>query len=110
MLSTELRAPEPFDFHLTASHQTYFRGKAGADLYVDGAYYRALRLGDRVIAAAVCEKNPGMLEIWLPGGGSEADMEPAGAAVGQPQSAEKGSESFGDFPEALDEEDDDLPF
>jgi DNA-3-methyladenine glycosylase II len=74
VLSTELRAPEPFDFHLTASHQTYFRGKAGADLYVDGAYYRALRLGDRVIAAAVCEKNPGMLEIWLPGGGSEADL------------------------------------
>ena len=74
MLSTELRAPEPFDFHLTASHQTYFRGKAGADLYVEGAYYRALRHDDRVIAAAVREKRPGMLGIWLPGGGSEADL------------------------------------
>jgi DNA-3-methyladenine glycosylase II len=74
VLSTEIRAPEPFDFHLTASHQTYFRGKAGADLYVDGCYYRALRHEDRVIAAAVREKNPGMLEIWLPGGGSAADL------------------------------------
>jgi DNA-3-methyladenine glycosylase II len=72
--STKLRAPELFDFHLTVSHQTYFRGKAGADLYINGSYYRALRYEDQVIAAAVREKPPGMLEIWLPGGDSEADL------------------------------------
>jgi len=44
------------------------------------------------------------------GGRSEAEMEPTGAAVGQTESAEQGSETFKDFPEALDEEDDDLPF
>ena len=44
------------------------------------------------------------------GGSSEAEMEPTGAAVGQTESAEQGSETFKDFPEALDEEDDDLPF
>ncbi|MEE9534419.1 MAG: single-stranded DNA-binding protein [Acidimicrobiia bacterium] len=43
-------------------------------------------------------------------GSSEAGMETAGAAVGQTESAEQGSEAFKDFPEALDEEDDDLPF
>ena len=40
------------------------------------------------------------------GGGSEAEPVPAG--VEEPAGA--GSESFKDFPEALDEEDDDLPF
>ena len=44
------------------------------------------------------------------GGGSEAGMEPAGAAVGGAPPAEQGSQSLEDFPEALDEEDDDLPF
>ena len=51
-----------------------------------------------------------MMMLTGRGGGSDAAMEPAGAAVGQTPSGEKGSESFEDFPEALDEEDDDLPF
>ncbi len=44
------------------------------------------------------------------GGSPEAGMEAAGAAVGQTESAEQASETFKDLPEALDEEDDDLPF
>ena len=44
------------------------------------------------------------------GGSPEAGMEPAGAAVEQTESGEQGSETFKDLPEALDEEDDDLPF
>ena len=43
-------------------------------------------------------------------GGSGADMETAGAAAGQAAPSDSGSKSFSDFPEALDEEDDDLPF
>ncbi len=41
------------------------------------------------------------------GGGAEAETAPAAVAAGSPA---PGSESFKDFPEALDEEDDDLPF
>jgi single-strand DNA-binding protein len=41
------------------------------------------------------------------GGGAEAETAAAGVAAGSPA---PGSESFKDFPEALDEEDDDLPF
>ena len=43
MRTTTIPLPEPFDFHLTVGHQTHFRGRAGADLYTDGTYYRALR-------------------------------------------------------------------
>lgn len=50
-LSARLPAPDPFDFHLTVSHQTYFRGRAGADLYDNGTYYRALRRDDSVVVA-----------------------------------------------------------
>jgi len=46
------------------------------------------------------------------GGGADRDgaSEPARARAAQPAAAEAKSESFDDFPEALDEEDDDLPF
>jgi single-strand DNA-binding protein len=43
------------------------------------------------------------------GGADNGGESPRGRAV-QPAVAEKKSESFDDFPEALDEEDDDLPF
>lgn len=42
-------------------------------------------------------------------GGGRRAAAPA-AAGSTPGSAKKGDESFGDYPEALDEEDDDLPF
>lgn len=44
------------------------------------------------------------------GGGTDVGMEPAGATAGKAAQGDSGSESFEDFPEALDEEDDDLPF
>ena len=46
--------------------------------------------------------------MMLSGRGGSGEMEPVGAAVEDAQSTK--SESFSDFPEALDEEDDDLPF
>ncbi len=46
--------------------------------------------------------------MMLSGRGGSGEMEPVGAAVEDAQSTKSGS--FSDFPEALDEEDDDLPF
>ena len=46
--------------------------------------------------------------MMLSGRGGEGAMEPVGAAVEGAAASEP--ESFSDFPEALDEEDDDLPF
>jgi 3-methyladenine DNA glycosylase/8-oxoguanine DNA glycosylase len=66
--------PDPFDFHLTVGHQTYFRGRAGADLYADGVYYRALRRGDAVVAAAAKPTSHGSLDVWLPAGGTPDDL------------------------------------
>jgi len=43
-------------------------------------------------------------------GGSDTGGEAPRGRATQPAAAEKKSESFDDFPEALDEEDDDLPF
>ena len=44
------------------------------------------------------------------GGGSDTDGDFSKGRAVQPVAAEAKSESFDDFPEALDEEDDDLPF
>lgn len=46
--------------------------------------------------------------MMLSGRGGSGEMEPVGAAVEDAASTNSGS--FSDFPEALDEEDDDLPF
>ncbi len=85
--------------------------KKGDRVYIDGRIeYRTWedREGKTRYTTEIIGRE--MMMLSGRGGGSEAGMEPAGAAVGQPQVAEKGSESFKDFPEALDEEDDDLPF
>lgn len=74
MLSTTLTAPDLFDFNLTLGHQTYFRGRAGADLYVDGTYYRAIRRGANVIAVTAREVEPGQIEVALPLGGTDSDL------------------------------------
>ena len=63
MLSTTLTTPDPFDFNLTVGHQTYFRGRAGADLFVDGTYYRAIRRGADVLAVTAREAGPGQIEV-----------------------------------------------
>jgi len=44
------------------------------------------------------------------GGGDAGATEPARSRAAQPAVAESKTESYDDFPEALDEEDDDLPF
>ena len=44
------------------------------------------------------------------GGGGNEGGEPARSRAVQPATADAKTESFDDFPEALDEEDDDLPF
>ncbi len=85
--------------------------KKGDRVYIDGRIeYRTWedREGKTRYTTEIIGRE--MMMLSGRGGSSEAGMEPAGAAVGQPQPAEKGSESFEDFPEALDEEDDDLPF
>ena len=80
MISTRIPLPDPFDFHLTASHQTYFRERAGADLYVDGTYYRALRKGPDVLAAAARPEG-GQLTVSLPAGATEDEVAFAAAAM-----------------------------
>ncbi len=75
MLSTTLLLPQPFDFHLTVGHQTYYRGRAGADVYADGTYYRALYHAGTVLAVAARPSEDGRaLEVRLPNGGDEADL------------------------------------
>ncbi len=73
-LSVKLPLPEPFDFHLTVGHQTHFRGRAGADLYVDGTYYRALRRGDDIIVAAAKPADDAQLEVRLLSPGGEREL------------------------------------
>ncbi|MDE2765871.1 MAG: DNA-3-methyladenine glycosylase [Chloroflexota bacterium] len=66
--------PQPFDFDLTAGHQTYYRGAAGADLYDGGVYYRTLHYGGGALVATAREtEGGGALEIGVPGdAGAEA--------------------------------------
>jgi DNA-3-methyladenine glycosylase II len=72
--STTIPTPQPFDFNLTVGHQTYYRGRAGADLFADGTYYRALRHDDRVVVAAAAPDSDDKLTIRLPLGGSPDDL------------------------------------
>ncbi|MDA1215595.1 MAG: DNA-3-methyladenine glycosylase [Chloroflexi bacterium] len=69
-LITTIPAPELFDLHLTAGHQTHYRGVAGADVYRDAVYSRALRRGNRVVIATVQSidgADPATLEIGVMG-------------------------------------------
>lgn len=74
MASTNrIRAPQPFDFDLTVRHQTYYRGRAGADLYAGGAYYRALRRpSGGAFAVRVAPAGDGWLDVGLPAGGAQS--------------------------------------
>jgi single-strand DNA-binding protein len=85
--------------------------KKGDRIYVEGRIeYRTWedRDGNTRYSTEIIGRE--MMMLSGRGGGSEAGMEPAGAAVGGAAPAEQGSKSLEDFPEALDEEDDDLPF
>lgn len=59
-VSRLLPVPAPFDFELTAGHQTFFRGRTGADYYHDGAYRRVLDRGDRLVLATVRPASAGL--------------------------------------------------
>ncbi len=71
-----LPAPQPFDFALTAAHQTNYRGKAGSDLLADGVYYRALWLNGEPVGVAARPVEDG-IEVSLPGGGTTQTLDAA---------------------------------
>ncbi|MBM3941081.1 MAG: DNA-3-methyladenine glycosylase 2 family protein [SAR202 cluster bacterium] len=76
MPSIRVPISQPFDFHLTVSNQTYYRGTAGSDVYADGVYFRALRmppLGDKVLVASATAA-PGGAEVSLPDGATDAEL------------------------------------
>jgi len=83
--------------------------KKGDRIYVEGRIeYRTWE--DKEGNTRYSTEIVGREMMMLSGQSGSADMEPVGASVGEAPSAKSGSQSFGDFPEALDEEDDDLPF
>jgi DNA-3-methyladenine glycosylase II len=53
MRSFTLVPPHPFDFVLTASHQTRYRRRSGADLFDNDVYYRAFWHQNGVIPVSV---------------------------------------------------------
>lgn len=79
-LAKVIPAPEPFDFALTAAHQTNYRGSAGSDLFVDGAYYRALWIDGEPVAAAA-RPVPGGVDVSLPDGGPPGALDAAAERV-----------------------------
>ena len=83
MASTiRIQAPEPFDFDLTVRDLADYPGRARADLYAGGAYYRALRKpGGDALAVRVTPTGDGSLEVALPAGGSASDLALAAEAV-----------------------------
>lgn len=80
-VSIKLPLPELFDFHLTVSHQTHFRGRTDADLYADGTYYRALRRGDAIIIVAVRPTDDLRLDVRLLSEGGSAELAFASEAM-----------------------------
>ena len=52
-LITSLQPVPPFDLELTAGYHAYFRGRYGADSWVDGHYHRLLDLGSKLGLASV---------------------------------------------------------
>ncbi len=75
-LARVIPAPQPFDFALTAAHQTNYRGKAGSDLFVDGVYYRALWLDGGPLGVAARPVDDG-IEVSLPNGGPPQALDAA---------------------------------
>ena len=52
-LIINLQPMPPFDLELTAGYHTYFRGRYGADSWVDDQYCRLLDLGSKLVLASV---------------------------------------------------------
>ena len=85
--------------------------KKGDRVYVEGEIeYRTWE--DREGKTRYTTEIKGFQIIPVGGKGASGDAggEPAKSRAAQPAVAERKSESYDDFPEALDEEDDDLPF
>ncbi len=73
-------APDPFDFDLTVGHQTYYRGRAGSDLFADGVYYRAAWAPSGPLVMAVRPSPDGAaVDVSLPNGGPDGALEAAAA-------------------------------
>ena len=72
--------PEPFDFALTAGHQTNYRGTAGSDLYADGVYHRALWMNGEPLGVTARPVADG-IEVSLPNGGSARTLDFAAERV-----------------------------
>ncbi len=73
-----VEAPEPFDFDLTVGHQTYYRGRAGSDLFAAGVYYRAMWMrGEPLVMAVRPSADGGAVEVSLPNGGPAGALEEA---------------------------------
>ena len=73
-------APDPFDFGLTVGHQTYYRGRAGSDLFADGVYYRAMWIEGEAVAMAVRPSADGRaVDVSLPNGGPAGALDTAAA-------------------------------
>jgi single-strand DNA-binding protein len=83
--------------------------KKGDKVYVEGSIeYRSWQ--DREGQTRYTTEINGRELILLSGKGEGAESFTAPSKVGAGAAAPKGKESFDDFPEALDAEDDDLPF
>jgi single-strand DNA-binding protein len=83
--------------------------KKGDKVYVEGSIeYRSWQ--DREGQTRYTTEINGRELILLSGKGEGAETFTASSKVGAGAAAPKGKESFDDFPEALDAEDDDLPF
>jgi single-strand DNA-binding protein len=83
--------------------------KKGDKVYVEGSIeYRSWQ--DREGQTRYTTEINGRELILLSGKGEGAETLTAPSKVGAGAAAPKGKESFDDFPEALDAEDDDLPF
>ena len=82
MLTTNLNAPQPFDFHLTVGQQAYGQGAASVDRYAGGVYWRALRRGEHVMLASVRpvgEQRSARLQVAVHGDmATQGDLEYAG--------------------------------
>ena len=85
-LIASLQPVPPFDLELTAGYHTYFRGRYGADSWVDGQYHRLLDLGSKLALAsvrAVGTVEEPHLEVELQG----ENLTPEDAAAGKAQVA-----------------------
>jgi len=85
--------------------------KKGDKVYIEGSIeYRSWqdREGQTRYTTEITARE--LIMLSGRGDGAESSFSPAGKAGAAAATAPKGKESFEDFPEALDAEDDDLPF